>query len=154
MRIRKSKEFLQLERLKKPIRRSALMKTGFQIVYFITFLITFGLIIWGLQQLQFNVISMLLFLFFLSIVSFVGLRIRIITQELVVVSQRESAFSVLVDFFTLPIVSVGRWISERAPRINLFVFILDFLIEAPFKISIQFIEDWIAFMREKKEEIY
>lgn len=140
--------------LRRPIRRSPLMTTGFRLFYLVTFLLTFGLIIWGLRQLDFNVVSVALFLFFLSIVSFVGIRIRIITQELVVVAQRESGLSILVDFFTLPIISVGRWIAEKAPRVNVIVFLMDFIIEAPFKISIQFIEDWVAFMREKKEEIY
>jgi hypothetical protein len=61
--------------------------------------------------------------------------------------------SAVFDIFFLPIVRAGRWISLRAPRINILLFFFDFIIEAPFKAAIKLVEGWLAFLREKKEEI-
>ena len=62
-------------------------------------------------------------------------------------------FSVAIDFFAIPILSVGHWISAKFAKINIFVFIMDFIIEAPFKVVIEIIEEWIGFVKEKKDEI-
>jgi hypothetical protein len=50
-------------------------------------------------------------------------------------------------------IRAGRWISIRAPRVNIFLFFFDFIIEAPFKALVELIENWLAFLREKREEI-
>ena len=76
------------------------------------------------------------------------------TRELIVVDRKENPLVLLINLFTLPFLKAGHWISEKFSKINIFVFILDFIIEAPFKIFLEVIEDWIAFLREKKEEIY
>jgi len=34
------------------------------------------------------------------------------------------------------------------------MFLMDFIIEAPFKVLVETIEEWIAFQREKKEQVY
>ncbi|MFH1536657.1 MAG: hypothetical protein ABID45_01570, partial [Patescibacteria group bacterium] len=58
-----------------------------------------------------------------------------------------------IDFFSLPILKVGQWISLNFAKINIFVFVLDFIIEAPLKLVFEVLEDWFSFVREKKEEI-
>lgn len=125
----------------------------FNLFYALTFLFSYGLIIVLLLALRFNVISVLLFLLFLSLVMFLGITIRRSKRELVIVPGKSGIFMAIGDFFTLPILRAGRWISMRAPRINIFLFFLDFIVEAPFKMAIQIIEGWLAFMKEKKEEI-
>ena len=49
---------------------------------------------------------------------------------------------------------MGRWLSLNAPKINVFTFILDFIIEAPFKTFVDVMDEWMNFIREKKEEIF
>ncbi|MBU1673748.1 hypothetical protein KJ839_04845, partial [Patescibacteria group bacterium] len=102
---------------------------------------------------DFSVPSIFLFLLFLSIVSFFGIRLRQMARELVIVEKKESFTQAFFDFFGLPILKVGQWISLNFARINIFVFILDFLIEAPLKLVFEVLEDWFSFVREKKEEI-
>lgn len=142
-----------LRRARLPRQRGALMRTVVALLYAATFVVTFGLIIIALMRLKFNVISGALFLFFLSIISFFAVRIRLSAREFVVLDQREGPFGFLIDFLTLPIVRVGRWISLRAPKVNLLLFIFDFLIEAPFKSFLEILEELTSFLREKKEEI-
>jgi hypothetical protein len=55
---------------------------------------------------------------------------------------------------TLPFIRLGRFLSLNFSKVNIFVFILDFIIEAPLKIVLQAIEEWLAFFKEKKEDIY
>ncbi|MBI2484606.1 hypothetical protein HYW18_00380 [Candidatus Uhrbacteria bacterium] len=125
----------------------------FNLIYAATFVVSFGLIAAFLISLGFHVVSIILFLFFLSLVAFFGISIRSARKELLIVPGKGGFFSVLGDFFTLPIIRAGRWISMHAPRVNVFLFFLDFIVEAPFKLVIQVVEGWLAFMKEKKEEI-
>ena len=70
-----------------------------------------------------------------------------------VVDGKESIFSLLSDFFYIPIVEAGKWLSEKFSRLNVFVFVLDFIIEAPFKVFVKIAEEWTKYVRERKDEI-
>jgi hypothetical protein len=90
----------------------------------------------------------------LTAVSFFAIRIRNTAKELRVVKKKEGIISFFINFFALPIVAVGRWMSTKFKKINLFAFVMDFIIEAPFKLFVSAFEDWLGFIREKKEEVY
>jgi len=83
-----------------------------------------------------------------------GIKLRQDNKELQMQIHKEGFTAILIDFFTFPIVRVGRWLSLKAPKINVFVFILDVIIEAPFKSFINVIEEWVDYVKEKKDEIY
>ena len=68
--------------------------------------------------------------------------------------KKEGVLSFFINFFALPVVSAGRWMSTKFKSINLFAFIMDYIIEAPFKLFVAAFEDWLGFMREKKEEVF
>lgn len=142
------------QELRLPVRRfSDLANQLFRVFYIALFLLSFGFIAWGLSRLQFNIVSGFLFLFFLSLVSFFGVRVRAEVEELYVIKRRENFFSLLMNLFAVPVVQVGRWLSKKIPRFNILTFILDFVIEAPFKTLVKVLEEWFAFIREKREEI-
>ncbi len=141
-------------KIKLPAKRSGFLNNLFRAIYAITFIISFGLLIYILHRLNFNAVSTILFILFLSIVSFFGFRIRSSAKELVVTKKKEGIIGALADFFFMPIIRAGRWISINFSKINIFVFVLDFIIEAPLKTLLQITEEWFAFIREKKEEIY
>ncbi|NQV12239.1 hypothetical protein HQ524_02665 [Candidatus Uhrbacteria bacterium] len=123
-------------------------------LYALTYLLSYGLIAWFLTVvLNFNLVSAGLFLFFFSIVTFFGIKIRQSVRDLLIVEKQGGLIGTIFDFFLLPVVRVGRWISLRAPRVNIFIFFLDFIVEAPFKLAIELAEAWIAFMREQKEDL-
>lgn len=134
--------------------RRGVLTTVFQLLYGLTYLVTFGLIVVALRWLHFNALSIAIFLFFLSLTSFFGLRIRLQTKELIVLGERENILSALIDLFTVPILQVGRWLSLKAPRVNVLIFFMDFILEAPVKAFIEVVEGWFAFLKEKKEEVY
>lgn len=139
--------------LKQPIMRGSIISTLFTIIYIITFFFSFGLVLWILQKLQFSYVSMLIFLFFLVFAAFFAVRIRRNPRYWVVIESRENIFSFIWNFFYIPIISVGKWLSGKFARVNVFVFILDFIIEAPFKVLIAVTEDWTKYVRERRERI-
>jgi hypothetical protein len=122
--------------------------------YILLYGLIFGALIWVLDSLHFNILSGGIFLFFLTAVSFFGTRIRQLAQEYNVELKREGFRQLVVIFISLPIIRAGQWLSVNMRRINLFAFILDFIIEAPFKLLLEMIEGWFAFLREKREDTF
>jgi hypothetical protein len=139
--------------LRKTVKRGKLLNFLFGVFYAITFFLSFGIVIWGLDKIGFNFVSITIFLFFLAFVSFFALRIRKNARELIVIEPKENIISFLVDFFYMPIIAAGKWLSEKFSRINVFVFFMDFIIEAPFKIFVETAEEWAKYVKERKEEI-
>lgn len=125
----------------------------FFVFYSAMFIITFGLIIAVLKKLQFNFVSGSLFVFFISVVSFFAFKISRPVRELIVIDKKDRLIDTVVDFFFIPVMYSGRWLSERFSQINIIVFALDFIIEAPFKTLVKIFDDWVKFMKEKKEEM-
>lgn len=134
--------------------RNSFFLNVFKFFYLVIFVASFSVIIWILNKLTFNVVSMILFLFFLSVVSYFGIKIRRNARELLVIQRKEGIGTFIMDLFTIPIIQMGQWLSERLASINIFVFILDFIIEAPFKTFIEIFEEWIYYVREEKEKLY
>lgn len=135
----------------KPKSQSAL-DTIFSIVWIGTFLLSFGLIIYILSRLQFSFVSQLFFMFFFALVTFLSYRINQ-TAKLYTVKDKLSILSPLVDFFFMPIARVGRYLAEGISQINIFVFLLDLVIETPFKGLVAFFEQWFFFLRSKREDL-
>lgn len=139
--------------LRKPRARHRVMNVIFTLIYTITFFISFGLTIWFLEIIHFSWVSVIIFLFFLAFASFFIIRIRRTAKEWIVVDARENIIGFLVDFFSVPIVATGKWLSGKFARLNVFAFILDFIIEAPFKILVEIAEQWTRYVRERKDEL-
>lgn len=137
---------------KKSTPKKPLLVFGFTVFYSLTFFITLSLIYEFLLNLNFNLVSMAIFIFFVSVVTFFSYRIRQITKELTL-EIKESIFTPIIDFFFMPILSLGKFFSQEIARLNFFIFIFDFIIEAPFKLLFEVIEEWISFVKKRKEEI-
>lgn len=103
--------------------------------------------------LGFNSVAMVIFIIFTGTVSFFGALIRQSIRDLVATKDKEGFFSLLFDTVLLPFVRLGRLLSVKFSQINVLIFILDFLIEAPFKFIIRAFEAWFDFLRRKRDEI-
>jgi len=140
--------------IKPPAKRGWFVTWLFRFFYLLTYVVTFGTIIFALYTLHFNIISIMLFLLFLSLVTFFGLKVRQGANELLVMDERPGMISAFLTFLLIPIIRAGRWISVKFSKINVFVFFFDIFIEAPFKLLIDVFEDWSTYIKEKREEIY
>ena len=137
---------------KKKGERKPILIFGFTVFYSLTFIVTLILMYEGLLLLQFNLISIAVFIFFVCLVTFFSYRIKQIVNEYRL-AEKEGVFTPIVDFFFMPILSLGKFFSGSLARLNFLIFILDFLIEAPFKLIFEVVEEWITFVRKRKEEI-
>jgi len=87
------------------------------------------------------------------LVTFFTFKVIQITQEYQVVD-KEGILSPLFDFFFLPIIRVGQWLSgEVLQKFNFLIFFFDFIIEMPFKAIVEVFDEWVHFIKLKKEEI-
>jgi len=124
----------------------------FTVFYIIAFAVVFGLISWGLHALEFSVVSQIIFVFFVALVTIFAYRIRESAKEYQVI-EHQGVFEPLIDFFFLPILRAGDMLSKEIAKINFFIFLFDFILEAPLKVIFGVVEEWIRFIRMKKEEI-
>ncbi|MBU1908104.1 hypothetical protein KKF59_03155 [Patescibacteria group bacterium] len=148
-----SEGVLKIKNIKAPKMRNKMTTFWFTLAYISTFILSFGLTISVLRTLAFTWLSVAIFIFFLCVVSFFAFRLRTTAREVVVIEGKQGFFSMLVDFYSFPILRAGKWLSRSINRINVFLFIFDFLFEAPFKLFLVILEEWFAFMKEKKEEL-
>lgn len=133
--------------------RSLIFYSLFTTLYFLTYLVTFGAIIYVLNLLNFSFVSEGIFIFFVTLITFFAFKVIMITQEYQVIAS-ESILSPITDFIFLPILRVGQWLSgEVLSRFNVLIFIFDFVIEMPFKAIVEVFDEWVHFVRLKKEEI-
>jgi hypothetical protein len=130
----------------------AVREFAFSILWFLSICLVFGLIVWGLTLLHFNPLSQIIFLFFVAIISFLAYRINQ-TANIYSVISKTSLLGPVFDFFFVPVVRVGRRLTEGFAQVNFILLIIDFLIEAPFKGLFGFFEQWFLFLANKREEL-
>ena len=148
---------LQFERkkaiiAKKPRKKNPILIFAFTVFYGLTFVATFSLIFYLLDLLRFNLVSKLVFVFFVSLVSFFGYRVRQIAKEYFL-TYKQPFYQPILDFFFMPILSIGKALSQEIGRLNFLILFFDFIIEAPFKLIVEVIEEWVRFVKQRKEEI-
>ncbi len=143
-----------------PVLRMAIAKTRsffgslmVTLAYLLMFFITFGAVSYVLHRFNFTLVSALIFLFFLCVVSFFAFRLRTNAREVVVLRRPERFTTAVVDFFSYPILRAGHYLSTAVSKINVLILFFDVLIEAPFKLFLSALEHWLAFMRDRREEI-
>jgi len=139
--------------IKKPLRRGWFLKGIINLFYLITFIFSFGLIIWLLDKLDFSWLSTVIFLIFISLICFTGLKIRQQAKELTLGREKESVWVFFIDLFATPLVQVGKWLSHQWNRFNILVIFFNLILEVPFQLFVEFLENWHRFLKEKKEEI-
>ncbi len=110
-------------------------------------------VIWLLLYLKFNIVSITLFFFFVSVVSFFSFRIRNIALELAMKRGRDDALTSILELVFMPFIRIGKFFSDRFASFNPMILALDFLIEAPLKTVIKIMNSWLRFINAKKEEL-
>ncbi len=124
----------------------------FTFIYLLFIVAIFGGIISVLRSADFNIVSITFFLLFLTLVSYFIFRIRFNAKQWNVVKD-EKALATLGGIIVLPIVNAGQWMSQSFSSVNMVVFLLDFVIETPFKFILHFSNAFITYMKERVEEI-
>ncbi len=122
----------------------------FSSLYVFIFLGIFGLIYFILSEIGFTFASKVMFIFFLTIIAFFAYRISQIAK--VYTWKVAGETSTLGDIVALPILAIGSRLSRGLSKLNFLAFTFDFILEAPFKIILGFLDSWVQFLSVKKEE--
>lgn len=132
-------------------RRVRFAKT-FALLYALVALGVFGAILAILQSLSFNIVSMALFYFFFVLVSYFTFRIRYNANRWKVVS--DGTFPAMINLLAVPVVRAGHWLSRKFSTVNIFVFILDFIIETPFRHMLSFWNQFVRYLRDNVAAVH
>lgn len=144
----------ELYELKPPIKRGVILYSIIILFYLLSFCFSLGLILWGLHFLHFPLFSSIIFIIFISLIAFSGVKIRERARELDISEKREGLLHIIIDLFSIPIVQCGKWLAQRWQKFNLIAIFFNLLLDVPFSIFIEFLEQWRYFLKEKKEEIH
>lgn len=126
---------------------------GFTVAYVLMFVIVFGLTVGQLIALEFNIVHGSIFFVFLATASFLGFRLSNIVRELELVASRPGVLATLRDFFYMPFILLGQWLSDKYARINIVALVLDTMIELPLKTILRLVRQWTDFLSEKRDAI-
>lgn len=135
-------------------KRGFFLNAAVVLLYLLSFFASFGIIIWGLNELNFSLISIVIFLIFVSLISFAGTKIKQRAKELKIEKERENLFQIFFDPFSMPIIQVGNWLSSQWAKYNAVAILFNSLLDMPFQVFIEFLEQWRMFLKEKKEKIH
>lgn len=138
--------------LVKPPKKKSMTAHIFSGLGILAFVLSFGFIIWILTRLHFNLVSQFIFIFFVTVVSFLSYRINT-TAHMYSIDAKQGLLTPFIDFLIIPIVRVGMYLTEGISQVNVIIFVFDFLIEAPFKGIFGFFEQWFSYLHAKREDL-
>lgn len=144
---------LSLINIKEKDNQKPFLVLMFEFFYFLIFVLIFGLIIYFLWRLQFNLLSGIFFLLFLSLVSYLGMQIRRAALTIVVLPQSKGFIGSMLDLCAYPVMAAGKWFINKFDQYNVFIFFFDVILEAPLKSFIMIIDAWFNFMKQKEENL-
>ncbi len=133
--------------------RASKIGKAFNFFYGATSLLTLVGLTFLLKAIGFNIVSGIIFFVFLSTVSFFAYRIAYSVREYAVLDEDPGIIANLSDFLLTPFIRTGQWLAEKYSRINFLTAILDIIIETPFKTILRIIEQWNAFLRDKRDDV-
>jgi hypothetical protein len=126
---------------------------SFRIAYAFFMLAVVGATMFGLYQLGFSILHLVIFFVFLSTASFLGFSLSRLVREIEAIDSHQGGVVLVRDFLYMPFVVVGRWMSEKYAKINLVAAVLDMVIELPLKTILRLVRQWGAFMSDQKDRM-
>ncbi len=123
---------------------------GFYLIFIVA---VFTVIATVLYTINFSWISIILFLFFITLVSYFAFRIRYNALRWKIV-RKEGVLREIGRSLIIPVVNTGQWLTRKFSSINVIVFVMDFIIETPFKFVLNISNQFITYLKEKNEEMY
>ncbi|KUK79160.1 MAG: hypothetical protein XD95_0579 [Microgenomates bacterium 39_7] len=88
-----------------------------------------------------------------AMVVFAAMVIRHKAQELTI-QESGGVLAMMLDFFYLPLARLGQWFSQKWKEYNVVSVFFSALIDAPFSMVVGLIEDWRAFLQDRRSQIH
>jgi len=135
-------------------RKGIITKIIIGIIYLLSAGISLGIIIKVFEMANFPPTSIIINTVFIALIAFAGLAIRKRGEELTIEGEKGGFFSFLADILLLPIANLGRWLSGKWKQYNAIAAFFNALIDMPFMIFVEFLEQWRYFLKEEKDKIH
>lgn len=154
MKIVYQREKIDTYEIKIPKKRGIITKFIVTLIYIFGAFVSFGVVFWIFELAGFPPTSVIINIIFVALIVSAGLVIRKRAEELTVEEKPSSTADFFFDILLLPVAASGRWLSNKWRRYNAIAAFFNALIDMPFLIFVEFLEQWRNFLKEKKEEIH
>jgi hypothetical protein len=147
------KETIDTYEIKAKRRRSFFMRAILSLIYVAGAVVSFGVILWAFNLLDFSITSMVIDIIFIALILFAGTAIRARSRELSIEEESEGFLGFISDILLLPITGIGRFLSNTWKQYNAITALFNALIDMPFSAFVEFIEGWRYFIKDQKEDM-
>ena len=124
------------------------------LIYLFGACISLGIIFGIFELAKFPPTSVIINIIFVALITFAGLAIKKRGKELTIEEKPGGFLGFLSDILLLPMAGSGRWLSNKWKKYNAIAAFFSALIDMPFWVFVEFLEQWRNFLKEKKEEIH
>ncbi len=139
--------------IKTPKKRGPIIKTIVGFIYLLGACVSLGIIVKIFEIAKFPPTSIIINAIFVALITFAGLAIRKRGEELTIGNKKSGLFGFIFDILFLPMAGLGRWFSNKWKKYNAIAAFFNALIDMPFMIFVEFLEQWRYFLKEEKEKI-
>ncbi|MBI5732794.1 hypothetical protein HY967_02420 [Candidatus Jorgensenbacteria bacterium] len=135
-----------------PKKRSWFSRMFVYLVYLAVFATTLYFMVRSLLYFDFSIASIVIFCLFTSMVIATGVKVYNRSKSISLEKEKASIFKFLLDLISIPFMTIGRWVISGLSHFNILVVIFNLLIEIPFQIFVEFLENFRGFLKTKKDE--
>ncbi len=136
-----------------PHERTLARSVLFNLFFAVAYLLSYGAMVFVLRMWHFNIVSGWFFVFFITLVTYLAIRIRFTAERFRIIEQSRLVGREILYFTALPILSSGKWIVSKFSRYNFIIMLFDLFFEAPYKTIVFLFRDFSDFAREMREKI-
>ncbi|OGG23626.1 hypothetical protein A3A79_00230 [Candidatus Gottesmanbacteria bacterium RIFCSPLOWO2_01_FULL_43_11b] len=91
--------------------------------------------------------------FTIALTIFAAVLIRNKARELSV-DDRTTFWEFILDMFSVPVAKIGEFLAAKWKEYNIIAILFTFLIETPFVVVLDFIENWSQYLKERRSELH
>lgn len=136
-----------------PKKKSVVTQIVVYLIYLLTSAISFYYLIKALSWFGFSLAGIIVFILFTSLVAATGVKVYNRSKDISMEEEKATILNFLIDLISLPFVTIGRWAIAFLSKLNILTILINLIIELPFQLFIEFLENFRSFIRSKKEQI-
>ncbi len=148
------KEKVDIYEIKIPKKRGLISKIFITFFYLLGAGISLGAIVWIFELAGFPPTSIIINIVFVALIIFAGLAIRNRAEELTIQEKKTGLFGFVFDILLTPIAGLGSWLANKWRQYNALTIFFSTLVDVPFTVFVEFIEQWRFFLKEEKEKLH
>ncbi len=134
-------------------RRNVVRNLVFGFLYLIGTVVSFGFVFWVFQIAHVPWTSLYIDTANIAVVVFAALVVKQRSME-VTMEENAKLSDFFIDIFSIPLATLGRWLSEKWKEYNFVSVFFTTVIDLPIVTVIELIEDWRSFLKDKKAGIH